>query len=118
MGAADTALLNRRRFCAGAAAAAVFATGERQAWAAPARGFRIIGINHISYACSDYRKARDFYAAVLGMEDVPGADNGHETRLMFGPPPGRGGTFFIPRNGRTIPKAKARLDHIAYTMAA
>ena len=114
----DGGSLSRRRFCgAMALAAAGWAAGERAASAAPARGFKIIGINHISYACSDYRKARDFYASVFGMENVPGADNGHETRLMFGPPAGRGGSFLIPRNGRTVPRARAVVDHIAYTVS-
>jgi catechol 2,3-dioxygenase-like lactoylglutathione lyase family enzyme len=117
MGALDGGLLSRRQFCERVAlAATVYAAGEGAANAAPARGFRIIGINHISYACPDYRKARDFYASVLGMEIVPSADNGRETRLMFGPGPGRGGSFLIPRNGRTAPNAKAVVDHIAYTI--
>jgi catechol 2,3-dioxygenase-like lactoylglutathione lyase family enzyme len=111
--------ISRRQFCETlAAATTVLAAGKSAAsTAAPQRGFRIIGINHISYACPDYRKARDFYESVLGMQSVSGADNGRETRLMFGPAPGKGGTFFIPRNGRTVPKAKAVIDHIAYTMA-
>jgi catechol 2,3-dioxygenase-like lactoylglutathione lyase family enzyme len=117
--AKDGGSLNRRQFCEGVAlAATVLASSKSAAAAAPARGFKIIGINHISYACTDYRKARDFYASVLGMEDVHGADNGHETRLMFGPPAGKGGSFLIPRNGRTTSGAKAVVDHIAYTVDA
>ena len=117
IGALKNGLLSRRQFCEiMAVAATVFAAGKAAGAQTPARGFRIIGINHISYACPDYRKARDFYESVLGMEPVPKADNGRETRLMFGPQPGHGGTFFIPRNGRTVPRAKAVIDHIAYTM--
>ena len=119
IGARDRGLLSRRQFCETLAlGATVYAAGAGAANAAPARGFKIIGINHISYACPDYRKARDFYASVLSMEIVPGADNGRETRLMFGPAPGKGGSFLIPRNGRTNPNAKAVVDHIAYTLAA
>jgi catechol 2,3-dioxygenase-like lactoylglutathione lyase family enzyme len=110
--------LNRRQFCETLAlAASVCAAGNRPAGAAPAqgpapaRGFRIIGINHISYACPDYRKARDFYASVLGMENLPSADNGRETRLMFG------GSFLIPRNGRTVTNAKATVDDIGYAVS-
>jgi catechol 2,3-dioxygenase-like lactoylglutathione lyase family enzyme len=106
---------NRRQFCASLlATTTVFATGANAA-SAPAQGFKIIGVNHISYACADYRKARDFYASVLGMENVARADNGHETRLMFGP--SKGGSFLIPRNGRTAGKAKAVVDHICYAVA-
>jgi catechol 2,3-dioxygenase-like lactoylglutathione lyase family enzyme len=115
---------NRRQFCETLAlAVALYAAGKRPLEAAPAqtgtpaRGFRIVGINHISYACPDYRKARDFYASVLGMENLPSADNGRETRLMFGPPPGKGGSFLIPRNGRTAANAKATVDHICYAIS-
>jgi hypothetical protein len=45
--------LNRRRRLRRGEAAKAQAT----------RGFKMIGINHISYSCSDYAKARDFYAA-------------------------------------------------------
>jgi catechol 2,3-dioxygenase-like lactoylglutathione lyase family enzyme len=116
--------LNRRQFCETVAlAVAAYAAGKRRTDAAPARGsapargFRIIGINHISYACPDYRKARDFYASALGMENLPSADNGRETRLMFGPAPGKGGSFLIPRNGRTATSAEAIVDHICYAIS-
>ncbi len=42
-------------------AAAVYAAGGAEANAAPASGFTGIGVNHISYSCPDYTKARDFY---------------------------------------------------------
>jgi len=113
----DRGAINRRQFCETVALAAiVYAAGEEAANAAPAQGFKPIAINHISYACGDYRKARDFYSSLLGMAPAPNADNGHETRLMFGPPPGQGGSFLIPRNGSIVPRAKAVVDHICYTI--
>jgi len=113
----DSGKINRRQFCETLAlAVAVSAAGEAAANAAPAQGFKLIGINHISYACPDYRKARDFYTSILGMENLARADNGRETRLMFGPEPGKGGSFLIPRNGATTTRAKAAIDHIGYTI--
>jgi hypothetical protein len=51
------------------------------------------------------------------MTPVPQADNGREAHLMFGPPPGQGGSFLIPRNGSTSPRANAVVDHICYTIS-
>ncbi len=114
----DRGVLTRRRFCETITLAAGFyAVGGAASDAEPAQGFRIIGINHISYACADYRKARDFYASVLGMEAAPHSDNGRQASLMFGPPAGQGGSFLIPRNGRITTNAKARIDHICYTVS-
>ncbi len=113
----DSGKLDRRQFCETIMlAAVVYAAGESAANAAPAQGLKAIGINHISYACPDYRKARDFYGRVFGMENVPAADTGKEARLMFGPGPGMGGSFFLPRNGTTATKATAVVDHIGYTI--
>jgi catechol 2,3-dioxygenase-like lactoylglutathione lyase family enzyme len=109
--------IDRRQFCETIAlAATVLACGGAAAETAGGEGFKAIGINHISYACADYRKARDFYTSVFGMETVPGSDNGREARLMFGPPPGKGGSFLIPRNASTTPKASAVIDHICFTI--
>jgi catechol 2,3-dioxygenase-like lactoylglutathione lyase family enzyme len=113
----DSGQIGRRQFCETVAlAAVVYAAGAEAANAAPAQGFKAIAINHISYACADYRKARDFYSSVFGMTPVPQADNGREARLTFGPPPGQGGSFLIPRNGNTTSNAKAVIDHVCYTI--
>ena len=113
----DTGKIDRRQFCETVALAGiVYAAGAEAANAAPAQGFKPIAVNHISYACPDYRKARDFYASVFGMVPVREADNGKQARLMFGPEPGKGGSFLIPRNGSTATKAKAVVDHICYTI--
>ncbi len=114
----DNGKIDRRQFCeAVAVAAVVYAAGEEAANAAPAQGFKPVAINHISYACTDYRKARDFYSSVFGMVPVPQSDDGREAHLMFGPPAGQGGSFLIPRNGSTSPRAKAIVDHICYTIS-
>src|SRR6516164_2863072 len=48
-----------------AVAAAVYGAGEEAANAAPSDGFKTIAVNHISYSCPDYTKARDFYSTLL-----------------------------------------------------
>src|ERR1700719_2910627 len=98
----DSGKIDRREFCkAVALAAVVYGAGDAARGAAQAaRGFKIIGINHISYTCPDYAKARDWYASVLGMEKTPGKDNGQRANLMFGPEPGKGGSFVVARTAR------------------
>ena len=113
----ETGNVNRRQFCETLAlAATVYAAGESAANAAPARGFTMLGINHISYNCPDYAKARDWYASVFGMESTPGKDSGTRANLMFGPGPGKGGNFVVARTGETTSEAKATVDHICYTI--
>jgi len=106
--------INRRQFCETVAlAATVYAAGET-ANAAPAQGFKMIAVNHISYACPDYRKTRDFYTAVLGMQNAKD-DGKSRANLTFGPK--RGGNYFIARNAAAnVPPAKSVVDHICYTI--
>src|SRR5262245_46735397 len=78
-----------------AVAAAVYGAGEEAANAAPATGFKTIAVNHISYSCSDYTKARDFYSTLMGMENLPSRDSGTQAYLAFGPRDG--GTWLLPR---------------------
>ena len=107
--------INRRQFCETVAlAATVYAAGESAANAAPAQGFKMIAINHISYACPDYRKARDFYTTVLGMQNAKD-DGKSRANLSFGPK--RGGNYFIARNApASAPQAKSVVDHVCYTI--
>lgn len=110
--------INRRQFCETiAVAAAVYAAGEAAANAAPAQGLKAISINHISYACPDYRAARDFYRDMFGMQVVPKSDDGNQAHLHFGPVLGEGGTALIVRNDKTETDAKATVDHICYTIS-
>jgi catechol 2,3-dioxygenase-like lactoylglutathione lyase family enzyme len=107
--------ITRRQFCETVAlAATVYAAGESAANAAPTQGFKMIAINHISYACPDYRKARDFYTSVLGMENAKD-DGKTRANLSFGPK--RGGNYFIARNATAnTPPAKSVVDHVCYTI--
>src|SRR5260370_6848768 len=88
--------MDRREFCQTVAlAAAVYGAGDA-ANAQASRGFKMIGINHISYACPDYAKARDFYTSVFGMESTPGKDTGKRANLMFAPKPAKGRSSILP----------------------
>ena len=62
--------VSRREFCETVAlAAAVYAAGGANAQT-PARGFKLIGINHISYTCPDYVRARDWYSKLFNLDQV------------------------------------------------
>jgi catechol 2,3-dioxygenase-like lactoylglutathione lyase family enzyme len=120
----DSGKLDRREFCqAVALAAAVYGAGDAAQAQAP-RGFKVIGINHISYACPDYRKARDWYASVLNMKSEGTRDDGKRANLMFGPEPGKGGSFLVTRGPTSVANgsaggksgAQAVIDHICYTV--
>ena len=126
-----------------AVAAAVYGAGEEAANAAPSNGFKTIGVNHISYSCPDYTKARDFYSTLMGMENLPEKDTGTQAYLAFGPH--EGGTWLLPRgyddktpnpvkqpggqragnpagqrgasSGPQDPPVAAVIDHLAFTVA-
>lgn len=113
----ESGTIDRREFCQTVAlAAAVYGAGEAANAQTAARGFKVLGVNHISYSCPDYGKARDFYTSVLGMESAPGRDNGKRASLMFGPPQGKGGSFMGVRTFEAKP-AGAVVDHICYTVS-
>lgn len=116
----ESGRISRRQFCETfALAATVFAAGDA-AKAQASRGFKMIGINHISYTCADYTKVRDWYIQHLGMESTPGKDNGQRANLMFGPEAGKGGSFVVARNARSPanprPPATSHVDHVCYTV--
>ncbi len=130
-----------------AVAAAVFGAGEEAANAATPSAFKTIAVNHISYSCPDYTKARDFYSTLMGMENLTERDNGTQAYLAFGPRDG--GSWLLPRGftdtskpnplaaaprgqaagnagARGIapaattpqdPPVKAVIDHLAFTIA-
>ena len=116
----ESGAVDRREFCKTVAlAATVYAAGDAANAQAP-RGFKMLGINHISYTCADYTKVRDWYVTHLGMQSTPGKDNGKRANLMFGPEPGKGGSFVVARNAPTPanprPPATAHVDHVCYTI--
>ena len=115
----ESGAVDRREFCKTVAlAATVYAAGDAANAQAP-RGFKMLGINHISYTCPDYTKVRDWYVTHLGMTGTPGKDKGSRANLMFGPEPGKGGQFVVARNqSATNPKRQgtAFVDHVCYTI--
>jgi len=129
------------------AATTIYGAGKAETTveAAPAGGrgsFKTMLVNHISYSCPDYKKPRDFYMDLMGMELVEKGDTGTQATLAFGPkgstplnsPYGTPVTFLIVRNGRGVqglppagrgaaanapapPPVTAVVNHIAYTIA-
>lgn len=109
--------VDRREFCRTVAlAATVYAAGE-DAHAQTSTGFKALGINHFSYTCPDYTRARDFFVSVFGL--TVAKDTGERANLMFGPEPGKGGTFMITRNpvrnNRPVPRAV--VDSFCFTLS-
>jgi catechol 2,3-dioxygenase-like lactoylglutathione lyase family enzyme len=89
------------------AAATASAIEAAPAPATAAEGYvaKATSINHVSYQVSDYKKVRDFYAGLFGMQ--VSRDDGMQCRLSFGD------NILIVRN-RT---PAGKVDHIAYTIA-
>ena len=115
----DSGKLDRREFSQSVALAAlVYASGEA-ANAQASRGFKVLGVNHISYQCPDYAKARDWYSSVLGMQVAGSRDAEQRANLMFGPDPGKGGSFMVVRNppAQARPPSPVVIDHICYTIS-
>jgi catechol 2,3-dioxygenase-like lactoylglutathione lyase family enzyme len=113
----ESGRINRRQFCETfALAASVYASGASAA-NAPARGFRMLGVNHIAYDCPDYRPARDFYTSVFGLENIK-EDGMTRANLAFGPPQGAGGGFLVVRNtpANAPPRARSTVDHVCFTV--
>jgi catechol 2,3-dioxygenase-like lactoylglutathione lyase family enzyme len=67
-----------------------------------------IGINHISYQCPDYKKVRDFYTDLLGVQVTK--DDGTQAYLWIGD------AFIVVRNSANK-NAKPVIDHFAWTVA-
>ena len=99
--------LSRRQLIQSLTVAVSAATTASTAAAAEAPAFKAVTVNHISYQVADYKKTRDFYVSLLGMQ--VSHDDDRQCYLSFG------NTFLLPRNARqgTTPP---RVDHIAYTI--
>ena len=114
----ESGKIDRRQFCETVAlATTVFAAGSA-AQAAPSGGFKMLGVNHISYACSDYKVARDWYAKVFNTKIYNDKGMGRANLAFGGAEPGKGGAFIITRNfGNNEPKSQAVVDHVCYTVS-
>jgi len=98
--------LSRRELIKSLAFTATAAAATGASSASEGKGFKAIGVNHISYQVADYAKTRDFYADLFGIRVLH--DTGQQCHLSFGD------TFVIPRNAATN---TPRIDHIAYTIS-
>src|SRR5882672_1933057 len=113
----ESGKINRRQFCEGAALAATVLAAGGAAQAAPAQGFKMLGVNHISYACTDYKVARDWYAKVFNAKVYNDKGMGRANLAFGGPEQGKGGAFIITRNfGANERKSQAVVDHICYSV--
>src|SRR2546425_3669842 len=76
--------MTRRQLIQSLALAASAVSALDAAPAVPPDGYvaKVTSINHISYQVSDYRKVRDFYAGLFGMQ--VSRDDGMQCRLSFG----------------------------------
>jgi catechol 2,3-dioxygenase-like lactoylglutathione lyase family enzyme len=97
--------MTRRQLIQSVALAATAVSAVNAAPAADGYIAKATAINHVSYQVSDYRKARDFYAGLFGMQ--VSRDDGMQCRLSFGD------NILIVRN--RMPAGK--VDHIAYSIA-
>jgi catechol 2,3-dioxygenase-like lactoylglutathione lyase family enzyme len=113
----ESGKIDRREFCQTVALAATVRAAGDAAHAQASTGFKVLGINHFSYTCPDYTRARDFFISVFGLESAK--DTGDRANLMFGPEPGKGGTFMIARNPLKNPRPAPRavIDHFCFTLS-
>ena len=109
--------ITRRQFGEAVAIAAVVYGYGDAAKAAPAKGLKMLGVNHISYSCADYAKTRDWYSSVLGMQ-VLNDNKKNRANLAFGPEAGKGGAFVVARDFGNVPHTPgpSQVDHVCYTI--
>jgi catechol 2,3-dioxygenase-like lactoylglutathione lyase family enzyme len=124
--------LSRRRLIEILTLAATTAYAGKSAGAAEQPGLDAALVNHVSYTCPDFRRAADWYSMVFNLDQV-GA-TARDVALPFGKkgekPYGVTAddvplTHIICRtrplneggNGRPRPRARAVMDHIAFTVA-
>ena len=99
--------ITRRQLIQTLAVGVTAVSGVAAVEAAPANATYI---NHVSMQVADYKKTRDFYAGLFGM-NVTGDDGKTECTLRFGD------NSIIARNAAGRPGGKIGVDHIAYTLA-
>jgi catechol 2,3-dioxygenase-like lactoylglutathione lyase family enzyme len=96
------------------ASAAAPAIGSSSPAAAQGQGFKTIALDHISYQVTDYKRTRDFYADLMGM-NVTGDNGTNQCTLHFGD------ASVIARNRRQPAPGdatvKSVIDHVAFKIA-
>jgi catechol 2,3-dioxygenase-like lactoylglutathione lyase family enzyme len=99
--------LNRRQLIQGLAVTAASALSVAEAPAAEGRIIKAVNLNHVSFQVADYKRTRDFYADLFGMQ-VSDDDGKTKCRLTVGE------NVIVPR---TKDSNTPRVDHIGYTIA-
>jgi catechol 2,3-dioxygenase-like lactoylglutathione lyase family enzyme len=124
--------ISRRRLIEILTFAATTAYAGKRADAAEQPGLDAALVNHVSYTCPDFRRAADWYSMVFNLDQV-GA-TARDVALPFGKrgekPYGvsaddvplthvicRTRPLDVGGNGRQRPRARAVIDHIAFTVA-
>ena len=130
----ESGKVDRREFCKTVAlAATVYAAGDTAMAQAP-RGFKMIGINHISYTCPNFRQAADWYSKIFNLDQIGARDR--DVALPFGKKgeqPYNVAAKDVPLTHLIFrtrdlnpasapgepprPKVQATVDHVAYTVA-
>ena len=116
----ESGKMTRRQLIQSLALAATAASAAGAAQGPASKGFKTVSVNHISYQVADYRKTRDFYMDLMGMNPIRvDQDNGVQCRLHFGSQD----SVLLARNRRPPAAgqppdsaAKPVVDHIAYTI--
>lgn len=107
----ETGKMNRRQLIKSLAVAATAAVHVPSPAQAQGKGFKTIALDHISYAVTDYKRTRDFYADLMGMP-VSGDNGTTQCSLNFA------GASVIARNRRDPVPAdaavKSVVNHIAF----
>jgi hypothetical protein len=119
----ESGKMSRREFCETVAlAATVYAAGDA-AQAQQKSAFKVLAVDHLVYSCPDYIKAREHFINVWGLEPATGTDDGKRVNLMFGPEPGKGGSYITVRNAQAgdrqpgpVP-GQVWIDHFCFTLS-
>jgi catechol 2,3-dioxygenase-like lactoylglutathione lyase family enzyme len=100
--------LSRRQLIQSLVFAATATSAARIASAADGKGFKTVGLSHISYEVADFKKTRDFYTDLMGM--TVSDEREDQCRLRFG-----NGTLVArkPQRGTTPP----HVDHFSFMIA-
>ena len=102
--------MSRRQLIQSLAMAATAAYAGAGAPVAAAGGFQTVGVDHISYQVSDYKRSRDFYSDLLGMTVSRENANFSSCELTFGD------SMLVVRN-RPVQSEQAsapRVDHFSF----
>jgi catechol 2,3-dioxygenase-like lactoylglutathione lyase family enzyme len=100
--------MNRRQLIRSLGLAATAASALSSATVAAAGGLKMTGVDHISYRVTDYKRTRDFYADLFGLNVTD--DTGTQAQLRWGT------GMITARNPRQPTQMVPTVDHVSYWM--